>query len=67
VRHAAVVVGATLVGPGGFAMTPGKHVHQFRCVSACSGFVNSNVAFDIHYVVAAGKEIPPEAALAKKK
>ena len=59
--------GATLVGPGGFAMMPSKHVHQFRCVSACSGFVSSNVAFDVHYLDAAGKEIPLEAALAKRK
>lgn len=59
--------GATMVGPGGYAMMPSKHAHQFRCVSACSGFVSSDVAFDIHYVDAAGKEIPLEAALAKKK
>ena len=58
---------SAILGPGGFALLPGKHVHQFTCVSACSAFINSNAAFDIHYVDAAGKEIPPDAALAKKK
>ena len=43
------------------------HVHQFKCTSACTGFVSSDTAFDIHYVDAAGKEVPLEAALAKKK
>jgi quercetin dioxygenase-like cupin family protein len=56
---------ATL-GPGGYAMMPSKHVHQFTCTSACSAFVNSDGAFDIHYVDANGKEISPDAALAKK-
>lgn len=55
------------LGPGGYAMMPGKHVHQFTCSSACTAFVTSDAAFDIHYVDAAGKEITPEAALAKKK
>jgi quercetin dioxygenase-like cupin family protein len=57
---------ATL-GPGGYAMLPSKHVHQFTCASACSAFVTSDAAFDIHYVDANEKEIPPETALAKKK
>lgn len=48
-------------------MMPGKHVHQFTCTSACSAFVNSGGAFDIQYVGAKGKEISPDAALAKKK
>jgi len=59
--------GSTAVlGPGGFAMMPGKHVHQFTCPTACTAFVASDLAFDIHYVDAAGKEIPPDTALAKK-
>ncbi|MBK5294273.1 MAG: cupin domain-containing protein [Acidobacteriia bacterium] len=58
--------GSATLGPGGYAMMPSKHVHQFRCTSACSAFVSSDGAFDIHYVDANGKEIPPEAALAKK-
>ncbi len=55
------------LGPGGYAVLPAKHVHQFTCSSACTAFVTSDWAFDIHYVDAAGKEIPPEEALAKKK
>src|SRR5262245_63075437 len=31
-----------ILGPGGFAMMPSKHVHQFTCTSACSAFVSSN-------------------------
>ena len=56
---------ATL-GPGGYAMMPSKHVHQFTCTSACSAFVSSDAAFDIHYVDASGTEISPDAALKKK-
>jgi quercetin dioxygenase-like cupin family protein len=52
--------------PGGFALMPSKHVHQLTCQSACTGFVASDAPFDIHYVDADGKEITPEAALAKK-
>ena len=48
-------------------MMPSKHVHQFTCMSACAAFVSSDAAFDIHYVDAKGSEIPPEAALLKKK
>jgi quercetin dioxygenase-like cupin family protein len=55
------------LGPGGYAMMPSKHVHQFTCTSACAAFVSSDAAFDIHYVDAKGSEIPPEAALSKKK
>ena len=57
---------ATLTA-GGYGMMPSKHVHQFTCVAACEGFVYSDAAFDIHYVNPAGKEIPPEAALAPGK
>jgi quercetin dioxygenase-like cupin family protein len=56
-----------VLGPGGYAMMPGKHVHQFTCHSACSAFVSSDAAFDLHYVDANGSEIPPDQALAKKK
>ena len=55
------------LGPGAYAALPAKHVHQFTCSSACTAFVTSDWAFDIHYVDAGGKEIPPEEALAKKK
>ena len=50
---------------GGYARMPGKHVHQFRCTSACVGFVASDAAFDIHFVDAEGKEITLEAAQGK--
>jgi len=58
---------SAILGPGGYAMMPSKHVHQFSCTSACTAFVTSDTAFDIHYVDADGKEIPPDVALAKKK
>lgn len=58
---------AAVLGPGGYAMMPSKHVHQFTCHSACSAFVSSDTAFDLHYVDANGGEISPEQALAKKK
>jgi quercetin dioxygenase-like cupin family protein len=58
---------ASSLGPGGYAMMPSKHVHQFTCSSACAAFVSSDAAFDIHYVDAKGSEIPLEAASSKKK
>ena len=48
---------------GGFASMPSRHVHQFRCASACTLYVSSDAAFDMHYVNAEGKEISPEEAL----
>lgn len=51
---------------GGYGLVPRKHVHQFTCVKACTTFISCSSAFDIHYVDADGKEIPVEAALAKK-
>ena len=56
-----------VLGPGGYAMMPSKHVHRFTCPSACLAFVTSDAAFDIHYVDENGKELSPEAALASKK
>jgi quercetin dioxygenase-like cupin family protein len=56
-----------VLGPGGFAMMPSKHVHQFTCSTACTAFVSSDTAFDLHYVDASGAEITPAVALAKKK
>jgi len=58
---------SALLGPGGYAMMAGKHVHQFTCTSACVAFVSSDAAFDIHYLDGDGKEIAPDVALAKKK
>jgi quercetin dioxygenase-like cupin family protein len=58
---------SAVLGPGGFAMMPGKHVHQFTCASMCSAFVTSDAAFDIHYVDTSGAEISPDVALSNKK
>jgi len=55
-----------VLGPGGYAMMPSKHVHQFTCSSACTAFVSSDAAFDIHYVDASGGEVSPDEALKKK-
>jgi quercetin dioxygenase-like cupin family protein len=48
---------------GGFAVMPSKHVHQFRCSTACTLYIHSDAAFDMHYVDAQGNELSPEAAL----
>jgi quercetin dioxygenase-like cupin family protein len=59
--------GSSVLGPGGYALAPSKHVHQFTCTTACTAFVSSDRAFDIHYVDANGKELPPPAVSASKK
>ena len=51
---------------GGYGLFPGKHAHQVTCITACTVFISVDGAFDIHYLDANGKEIPVEAALAKK-
>jgi len=51
---------------GDYAKLPTKHVHQFTCQAACTLFISSDVAFDIHYVDASGTEIPPDQALKAK-
>jgi quercetin dioxygenase-like cupin family protein len=48
---------------GGYANMPSQHVHQFHSSVACAFFIYSDGAFDIHYVDAQGKEIPPADAL----
>jgi quercetin dioxygenase-like cupin family protein len=48
---------------GGFVMLSPHHVHQARCAKACSIYIYSDVAFDIHYVNGQGKEISPAEAL----
>lgn len=48
---------------GAFAIMESKHVHQFRCEQACQFYIYSDLAFDMHYVDAAGKEIPPAEAM----
>ena len=51
------------LNPGGYAMMPSKHVHQFRCEKGCSLYVSSNAAFDIQYVDGQGNEMSPADAL----
>jgi quercetin dioxygenase-like cupin family protein len=48
---------------GGFALMPSKHVHQFKCLSACTLYIYSDTGFDIHYVNQQGNEISPTDAL----
>jgi quercetin dioxygenase-like cupin family protein len=54
---------------GDFVYMPGHHVHRATCLgsTACKVFLSSDAAFDIHWVDAAGKEIPLEAALKNAK
>jgi quercetin dioxygenase-like cupin family protein len=54
---------ALTLHPGGFAMMPSHHVHQFRCEGACAFAIHSDGAFDIHYVDGQGKELSPAEAL----
>jgi quercetin dioxygenase-like cupin family protein len=51
---------------GDYLNLPGKGVHQFTCVAACTFFLSADGAFDIHYVDASGAEIPPDQALKPK-
>ena len=50
---------------GDFLYLPAHHVHRATCLgsSPCLVFLTSDAAFDIHWVDAAGKEIPLETAL----
>lgn len=52
---------------GAYVFMPGKHPHEFICKTACSLFVGTDGKFDIHYVDASGKEIPPDQALKSGK
>ena len=56
---------AFVLKPGGFAQMPSKHVHQFSCPKGCMLYVNSDAAFDMHYVDADGKDMSPAEALKK--
>jgi quercetin dioxygenase-like cupin family protein len=50
---------------GDFLYLPPRHVHRAVCLGSapCLVFLTSDAAFDIHWVDAAGQEIPLEAAL----
>lgn len=52
-----------MLRPGGFALMPSRHAHQFTCQGPCSLYIYSDAAFDIHYVDAKGDEIPAADAL----
>ncbi|HKR85536.1 MAG TPA: cupin domain-containing protein [Terriglobales bacterium] len=51
---------------GDYINLPAKNVHQFTCLAACSFFLATDGAFDIHYVDAGGNEISAEDALKAK-
>lgn len=53
----------TTIHAGGFALMPSHHVHEATCLTACTLYVYSDAAFDMHYVDAAGKEISPAEAI----
>jgi quercetin dioxygenase-like cupin family protein len=57
----------TLLRPGGYALLPSHHIHQFSCAGPCSIFLRSDGVFDMHYVDKSGKEITPEQALGSPK
>jgi quercetin dioxygenase-like cupin family protein len=50
---------------GDFLYLPAHHVHRAICLASapCLVFLSSDAAFDIHWVDAAGQEIPLEMAL----
>ena len=52
------------VKAGGFYFMPAHHLHQFSCASGCTFHRIVEGPIDIHYVDAAGNEIPAEKALA---
>lgn len=54
---------------GDFVDMAPRHVHRATCQGAtpCLVFISSNATFDIHWVDAAGNEIPIEAALKSDK
>ncbi len=56
----------TTIRPGDYVSLPAKNAHHFTCTAACSVFIVSDAAFDIHYVDKDGKEISPDEALKSK-
>jgi quercetin dioxygenase-like cupin family protein len=58
--------GALVLHSGEYVKMPSKSVHQFTCVAACTFFLASDAAFDIHYVDKDGKEVSPDEALKSK-
>jgi quercetin dioxygenase-like cupin family protein len=54
---------ALALKPGDYVVMPAKGIHQFTALTDVALFDISDAAFDIHYVDADGKEIPPDDAL----
>jgi quercetin dioxygenase-like cupin family protein len=54
---------------GDFLYLPAHHVHRATCLGSapCLVFLTSDAAFDIHWVDAAGQEVPLETALKDTK
>jgi quercetin dioxygenase-like cupin family protein len=54
---------------GDFVYLPGHHVHRATCLGStpCMVFLSSDAAFDLHWIDAAGQEIPLETALKNAK
>jgi quercetin dioxygenase-like cupin family protein len=54
---------------GDFLYLPSHHVHRATCISStpCMVFLSSDAAFDVHWVDAAGNEIPLETAMKSLK
>ena len=55
-----------MLHPSGYLNMPAKNAHQFTCTAACTFFIISDAAFDIHYVDKDGKEISADEALKSK-
>lgn len=49
--------------PGDFALMPARHIHRLKVLASLELYDIPEAAFDIHYVDADGKEIPPADAL----
>ena len=57
---------ATALSAGDFIYLPAKGIHLFHAVTDVVLYDISDGPFDIHYVDASGREIPPQAAIAPK-
>ncbi len=60
---------ASVARHGDFVYLPEHHVHRATCLGStpCMIFLSSDAAFDVHWVDAAGQEIPLETALKNAK
>jgi quercetin dioxygenase-like cupin family protein len=53
-----------VLSQGSYAYVPANHQHQETCLDGCTYYVIREGIADVHYVDAAGTEIPPDNALA---